>query len=342
MPVRVLHLVGSAQSPFLEELSHLYARDALEVLDLPGYEHHVAAVAPDGSWRFPGATLDPDALAAAPALPVPRALAQIAELAPDVAVPQMFCRSGMTDHRALLRVLGVPVLGNPPEAMALTADKARAKAVVAAAGVRVPAGVALRQGDPLDGLPELPVVVKPAAADNSHGVALVRHRDELAGAVAAAFAHDDEVLVEAYVPLGREVRCGTLVRDGELVVLPVEEYALDGIRTADDKLGRRDDGDLALMAKTEDRAWIVAADDPVLPAVHEAARRCHRALGCRHYGLFDLRIDPAGEPWFLEAGLYCSFARSSVLAVMARAAGIDGPQLFATVLAQARRDGTAA
>ena len=43
-------------------------------------------------------------------------------------------------------------------------------------------------------------------------------------------------------------------------------------------------------------------------------------------------IDPAGKPWFLEAGLYCSFAPTSVIAVMAAAAGMNVADLFADQL----------
>ena len=71
-------------------------------------------------------------------------------------------------------------------------------------------------------------------------------------------------------------------------------------------------------------------------------RSCHVALGCRHYSLFDFRIDPAGRPWFLEAGLYCSFARQSVIPMMAAAAGISLPDLFQTALAQTVRPTVAA
>ena len=78
------------------------------------------------------------------------------------------------------------------------------------------------------------------------------------------------------------------------------------------------------MAKDRAHAWIVDPSDPVTARVWAAARQCHEALGCRHYGLFDFRVDPDGQPWFLEAGLYCSFARQSVIAVMAAAAGSPG------------------
>ena len=339
-PLRVLHLVGSAVDDFHADLSRLYAADCLRSTADPEHRtDHVAWVEPGGGWRFP-IDLSREALAAAPVLTLAQALDHLADLAPDVVVPQMFCRPGMTTYRALVELLGVPLVGNPAEVMALATDKARTRAVVAAAGVAVPAGQVLRPGE-RPTLP-MPVVVKPVAADNSDGVALVRDETELGGALAAAFRHGDEVLVEAYVPLGREVRCGVLERGGELVCLPLEEYAVDEatkpVRLADDKLRRDPDGELALVAKSESYAWIADVGDPAAPpdgvvaAVHEAARTAHRALGCRDYSLFDFRIDPDGGVWFLEAGLYCSFARQSVIPVMAAAAGVSLHDLFRDAL----------
>ena len=42
-------------------------------------------------------------------------------------------------------------------------------------------------------------------------------------ALAEAFEHSSEVLVENYVELGRDVRCGVLARDGALICLPSVE-----------------------------------------------------------------------------------------------------------------------
>ncbi len=336
---RVLHLVGSAENEFLAELSRLYARNCLrETAD--SARAQIAYVSPDRRWRFP-IGLDDAELAAAPTLPVSQALAWIGGLEIDAMVPQMFCLPGMTEYRALFDVLEIPYLGNRAATMALTAHKARAKAVVAAAGVAVPAGEVVAGGDEVTFAP--PVVVKPVDGDNSAGVSLVRSGAELDGAVrdACAMSPGGGALVEEYVPPGREVRCGVLECDGELVVLPLEEYAVSPqakpIRDAADKLGRAGDGTLALMAKDAVHAWIVDPADPVGEVVGAAARRCYAALGCRHYGLFDFRIDPDGRPWFLEAGLYCSFARQSVVATMARAAGIELDALFDIVLDSALR-----
>ncbi len=330
MTIRVLHLAGSAVSEFLADLSRLYARDCLEATADPArYEVHVAYVTPDRQWRFP-AGLSPDAIRSAPPMPLADAIRQLAALEPGVMVPHMFCLPGMTSYRALFDVLGVPYVGSPPGTMTLGARKADAKAIVAAAGVSVPPGEVLRRGDQPSLAP--PVVVKPADGDNSLGVTLVREGGGYPAALDAAFAHSGEALVESFVELGREVRCGIVVRDGELVCLPLEEYNVSRdvrpIRSYADKISRDDEGDLSLVAKDATRAWIVDPDDPVTPRVWEAARRCHLALGCRDYSLFDFRIDPDGQPWFLEAGLYCSFARKSVISMMAAAAGIPVAELF--------------
>lgn len=337
--LRVLHLVGSPVDEFHADLSRLYARDALAaVADPERYEAVVAHIGPDGRWSLPD-DLSPAAIAAAPVLTQAEALARLATLEVDLALPQLFCRPGMTTYRSLLDLLAIPFVGNTAEVMALGAHKARSRAVVADAGVAVPHGEVLRPGQHPRLLP--PVVVKPVDADNSHGVTLVRQPEEYAAARDAAHAVSTDVLVEQYVELGREVRCGVLEIDGGLVCLPLEEYAVDSatkpIRDAADKLARTDDGELRLVAKDAEHAWILPVDDPVTDAVWAAARACHRALGCRDYSLFDFRIDPEGRPWFLEAGLYCSFAEQSVVAVMASAAGWDLPELFATMAAQALR-----
>ena len=337
MTKRVLHLVGSAESDFFADLSRLYAADCLrETADPALYDHAIAYVAPDSSWRFP-ADLSAAAIDAAPPLGLAAAIERIEAMAPALMVPQMFCIPGMTLYRSLFDTLGVPYLGNRGELMALAADKAKARAIVAAAGVRVPQGELLGRGE----LPSFapPYVIKPVDADNSSGVSLVRDPAEVEPAIERALGAGTAALAERYIELGREVRCGLIVRDGELLALPLEEYGLDAgdhpIRGVADKLSRSDgNGELSLVAKDAPGVWIVDREDPVTEPVQEAARLCHAALGCRDHSLFDFRIDRDGMPWFLEAGLYCSFAHGSVIAAMARAAGIDTAELFAIAIAE--------
>lgn len=332
----VLHLTGSPTSDFFADLSRLYAADCLEaVADADRYRFVLAYLTPDGAWRFP-----PDLTSAgiAGAAPYGRAeaIAHLVRLRVDVAVPQLFCLPGMTTYRALLDVLGIPYVGNAPDVMALGARKPWAKALVAAAGVRTPASQVVAGAEAVQ-VPT-PAVVKPVDADNSAGVTLVTDSAGYPEAVTTALAHSDQALVERYVPLGREVRCGVLDLEGDLVCLPLEEYRVDShtkpIRDAADKLAR-DNGQLTLVAKNATYAGIVDLDDPVTASVWDAARRCHTALGCRDYSLFDFRIDPEGRPYFLEASLYWSFAQQSVLSTMSAAHGLHLPDLFQRLIGTA-------
>jgi D-alanine-D-alanine ligase len=338
MTLRILHLVGSAVSEFYCDLSRLYAQDCLESTANPAlYEFHIAYITPDRQWRLP-TDLSREAIALASPMSVAEAVQAMTELKIDLMVPQMFCVPGMTYYRALFDLLDIPYLGNTPDVMALAINKAKAKAVVAAAGVSVPQGELLCPGNHPSIDP--PAVIKPVDSDNSLGVVLVRNRFDYDTALKTAFAYADEVLVETFIELGREVRCGIVVQDEQLICLPLEEYRMDSnhkpIRNYDDKINQNKNGDLNLVAKDSTKAWIVDLDDPVTKRVWDAAKKCHIALGCRHYSLFDFRIDPSGQPWFLEAGLYCSFAQKSVISMMAKASGIPLEELFQTVAKMAR------
>ena len=335
--LRVLHLVGSAISDFYCNLSRLYAQDCLEnTANLALYEFHIAYVSPDRTWRFP-TSLDRSAIAAANPMSLAGAVQVLTERKIDVMIPQMFCIPGMTQYRSLFDLLSIPYVGNPAELMALVADKAKAKAVVAAAGVSVPLGEVVRGGD--RPLIDFPAVLKPVNSDNSIGVAFVKNAADYDAALETALTHSDEVLVEKFIELGREVRCGIIVKAGELVCLPLEEYALDAdtkpIRSYADKLKQNDDGSLGYAAKDSTKSWIVDKSDPITERVWAMARKCHIALGCRDYSLFDFRIDPQGQPWFLEAGLYCSFAQKSVLSTMAKASGTSLDTFFESMVQNA-------
>ncbi len=341
--LRILHLVGSADNSFYCDLSRLWAKDCLvATANRERYEFHIAYITParqgrgfaEHQWRFPPSLSNEDIAAAKP-MYLSEAIKFITAQNIDLVLPQMFCLSGMTQYRALFDLLNIPYVGNTPDVMAVGAHKAKAKAIVAAAGVKVPFGELLRQGDRPTIKP--PAVIKPANSDNSLGVALVKDFADYDTALKTAFEHSDEVLVEEYIELGREVRCGIIVQNGELVALPLEEYLVNAqdhpIRNYADKYKKTEDGDLSWSAKDNIKAWIVDPRDPVTKTVQEVAKKCHQALGCRHYSLFDFRIDPQGQPWFLEAGLYCSFSPKSVIPSMAKAAGITLPELLKMMIA---------
>ncbi|MBW4635144.1 MAG: D-alanine--D-alanine ligase [Iphinoe sp. HA4291-MV1] len=332
--LRILHLVGSAHNDFYCDLSRLYAQDCLVATTDPSrYDFVIAYITPDRQWRFPR-SLGQEDIAAAKPIPLFDAIQFLTAQNIDLMLPQMFCIPGMTHYRALFDLLKIPYIGNTPDVTAIATHKAKTKAIVEAAGVKVPCGELLRQGDVPTITP--PAIVKPASSANSLGMSLVKDATDYDAALKKAFEYADEVIVEAFIELGREVRCGILVKDGELVGLPLEEYLLDPhdkpVRSYADKLQQTDDGNLRFAAKDNKKSWIVDPNDPITQKVQQMAKKCHKALGCRHYSLFDFRIDPNGQPWFLEAGLYCTFSPKSVISCMAKAMGIPLNELLMTAI----------
>lgn len=342
--LRVVHLLGSAVSTYYEQLSIGYARECVEATytdeTSQRLEYVYACVHPDGCWSFPSELCD-DAGMTTKRLGHAAALQALVELKADVCVPHMFCYPGMTTFRSIFDLLEIPMVGCPAEAMALSTNKARTRAVIAAHGVRVAHGEVLRKGENMTPTLAPPFVLKPCSEDNSMGITLVREMGEFDAALQEALKFDDEILVEQFIPLGRELRVGVLEDGaGGYTVLPLAEYHLPEsrpIRSSQDKLQSDADGNIVGFAKVE-RTCPAKVSDELFAAISREAVLAHKALGCRDYSLFDLRIAPDDTPYILEAGLYCSFAPRSVIVLLAEATGESTMQhlpLFESLLRRA-------
>lgn len=351
----MLHLMGSPTSEFYFDLSVMYGRTAAEFegLDREAFKHEFAVVFTDGKWAFPPA-LDTASLQSAEKLTMPAALSLIEAKDPkvDVVMPHMFCVEGMTRYRALAEMLGLEVLGCPAHTCTIANDKFLTKQLCKSAGVPVPEGELLRadmHGLDVDATARdilarraTPLIVKPAREDNSIGLSLVKTSapEELSAALAKAFKYDSHILVEEYIK-GRECRVAVLEVEDEsgnlrLEALPKIEYLLDDIRTAQHKLSTDSQGKLLssdsnpanaiLQAKKEgDRVCPAQFSPEVHARLDDLARRAHKALGCKYYSLYDVRINEDGFPFMLEAALFCSFSPYSV--VVALADKTEGDQL---------------
>ena len=111
------------------------------------------------------------------------------------------------------------------------------------------------------------------------------------------------------------------------------------IRTSKDKLFQpNDDGVTISITKfsqliTELPAASLPID--VISSIQHYAVKAHRALRCRDYSTFDIRVSPDGIPHFIEASLYCSYASDSVIVMMGEAAGRKPYELFDIALTKA-------
>jgi D-alanine-D-alanine ligase len=148
------------------------------------------------------------------------------------------------------------------------------------------------------------------------------------------------VIVEEYIA-GREVRCGVLEEDdGSLTLLPMTEYFLENIRTSAHKLATDEKGcplttSEAIVKTDGDRQCPAMVDEELRGKIEEQAFQAHRAMHARDFSLYDVRISPEGEPYFLEACNFCSFSPKSAMVSMANAAGRQHPQVFEMCLDRA-------
>jgi len=237
---------------------------------------------------------------------------------------------------AALEFAGIPFTGAGAWTVAACRRKAVANAVLATAGLPIPAWI-VAQGRIPDDFP-LPAIVKPAAEDASAGLdrtSVVTDKKGLRARVAAMTEQFDEVLVQQYIP-GREFNVGIVGTR----TLPVAEIDFSTMPQGSWPI-------LTYAAK-----WQVgSAEDlgsvPVCPAVISerlaarlvrTAEAAWRAMQGKGYGRVDLRVDAEGKPWVLEVNPNPDLTDEAGLSRMGRAAGWDYPELVRRIAEVALRE----
>ena len=323
---QVLHLAGSSTSDFYFSLSVLYAKECMKAAHNDGktmneFEFSYALVHPEAdgySWSFPK-DLDESTIKACPRYNRSLGMVKFGSFQPDIVVPHMFCRAGLTQFRALCDLVDFEFLGPNPNSQEIAENKAWSKAIFQSAGVPVAPGEKLVLGEnETPSSISLPFVVKPCCEANSAGISLCTDEEEVKAALVEAFKYDDEVLVEKFIPLGRELRVSCIEEsDGTINVLPALEYFIpQDIRTPGDKLQVAEEGKEVNFSPTTTQ-YPASIDDELNEKLRVSAIKAHKAINSRDFSVFDIRVDPEGNPFFLEASLYCSFAPKSAVVWMA-------------------------
>ena len=149
----------------------------------------------------------------------------------DIAFPVLHGKNGEDGtFQGLCELADIPIAGCHMEGSVLGMDKNIAHKLVACEGIKVPASVCLnRMEEYHEKLREikklgLPVFVKPVRAGSSFGISCVNEEKELDAAVANAFCHDTEVVIEEAID-GFEVGCAVMGNDN-LIIGRVDEIEL--------------------------------------------------------------------------------------------------------------------
>ena len=244
----------------------------------------------------------------------------------QVAFIAMHGQFGEDGHiQALLEARGIPHTGSSPEASANAFDKSKSKPILAAAGVPTAPYQLLHRGVPAARELPLPLVVKPTRQGSSVGVSRVFREEDWEPALAAAFAYDETILSEAFVP-GRELTVPVIAGEPMPVVeivAPNDNYDYDTKYSED--------------PATAAKHLIPAPLDPATTArAQAAALAAYRALGITGMGRVDMRLRPDGELFVLELNNIPGLTPVSLVPDAARAVGWTFPDLCLRILSQAR------
>lgn len=216
--------------------------------------------------------------------------------------------------QALLELTGIPYTGSGPLGSAVAMDKDMTKRVLVHAGVPTPDWLMA----PVDGKEAverlgLPLIVKANKQGSTVGLTKVAHAKEFDAAVKKAYEHDDEVMIEQFIP-GRELTVPILADDP----LPVGEIIIDS-----------DIFDYETKYQSGRAEEIFPADLPGRIAVQAQlyALKAHRALKLRGYSRVDFRMDADNRLWCLEANTLPGMTAASLFPKGAGAAGMSFPEV---------------
>jgi D-alanine-D-alanine ligase len=231
--------------------------------------------------------------------------------------------------QGVLETLSLPYTHSGVLASALAMDKAKSKAVLAAAGVRVPGGGLFdRHLAAADHVMAPPYVVKPNAQGSSVGVFLVFEGANRPPQALAApdWTYGDLVMIEPYVA-GHELAVAVMGAPGEERALAVTDIvAAAGFYDYEAKYGAGGS-----------RHLIPA---PLSPSITEACLRmsesAHRALGCRGLTRSDFRYDPIKEVLvLLEVNTQPGMTPTSLAPEQAAHIGMDFDRLVQWIVEDA-------
>ncbi|WP_437889038.1 D-alanine--D-alanine ligase [Phytobacter sp. V91] len=230
--------------------------------------------------------------------------------------------------QGLLELIGLPYTGSSVMASAISMDKMRSKLLWQGAGLPVAPGVALTRQEFESGLKNdaiqriealgLPVIVKPSREGSSVGMSKVDESAVLTAALALAFQHDDEVLIEKWLS-GPEFTVAIL---GEEILPSIRIQPAGTFYDYEAKY-------LSDETKYFCPAGLEVEDEAALQSL---VLKAWRTLGCRGWGRIDAMKDSDGQFYLLEANTSPGMTSHSLVPMAARQAGLSFSQLVVRIL----------
>ena len=221
--------------------------------------------------------------------------------------------------QALLDLAGVPYTGSGHLPSALAMDKDLSKQIMRSHGVQTADWLmandpqAPPSADAAGAALGWPMIVKPSKQGSTVGLSIVKVPAELAPAIAEAFTHDDEVMLEQFIA-GRELTVAIL--GGE--ALPVGEI-----------IAKKEiyDYECKYTPGMAEEIFPAALSAAEVADVQDQAKRAFVGLKLAGCARIDFRMAAGGEFFCLEANTLPGMTTTSLVPQAAAAAGISFPEL---------------
>jgi D-alanine-D-alanine ligase len=230
--------------------------------------------------------------------------------------------------QGLLELIDLPYTGSGVMASAISMDKLRSKLLWQGAGLPVAPWVALTRTEFTNGLTQeqqqrisalgLPLIVKPSREGSSVGMSKVTESGALDAALALAFQHDEEVLIEKWLS-GPEFTVAVLGEE----ILPSVRIQPAGV-FYDYEAKYLSDETQYFCPGCEDQSRELEMQSLVLKA--------WKVLGCAGWGRIDVMQDSDGQLYLLEANTSPGMTSHSLVPMAARQAGMSFSQLVVRIL----------
>ncbi|MGD9106871.1 MAG: D-alanine--D-alanine ligase [Desulfobacterales bacterium] len=225
--------------------------------------------------------------------------------------------------QGLLDLLEIPYQGSGVLGSAIGMNKLVSKQLYEKSGLQVPPYMVIKRDDVLN--PEkcaerlsLPLVVKPIGSGSSVGISIVKSIDQLNDAVNEAFAHDDAVIIEAYID-GIELTGGVIGND-KIEALPIIEIIPDKSYDFFDYTAK-------YTAGATQEICPARIDDALTKKAQAVSKTAHNALFCKGYSRTDMILKDQ-DFFVLETNTIPGMTATSLLPLAADAAGIPFSRLL--------------
>ncbi|WP_421550729.1 D-alanine--D-alanine ligase [Kluyvera intermedia] len=230
--------------------------------------------------------------------------------------------------QGLLELISLPYTGSGVMASAISMDKLRSKLLWQGAGLPVAPWVAITSDMFENGLTDellsqvaelgLPLIVKPSREGSSVGMSKVTESEHLTAALAQAFQHDDEVLVEKWLS------------GPEFTVAVLGEEILPSVRIQ--PAGTFYDYEAKYLSDETKYFCPGCEESTEEAAMQSLVLKAWKVLGCRGWGRIDVMQDNDGQYYLLEANTSPGMTSHSLVPMAARQAGMSFSQLVVRIL----------